>query len=326
MSRLRMRGLTLIEMMIAMALGVLLLAACAYFYGSSLSSTQATLDVSRLQESGRLVMELMGRDIRGAGDLLCDNRRGPGNLLAERDRPFWVTLAEPLKGLDAAQDDGLEDPALLAGSAIGQRLPGTPALRLWTVVPLALGVTAQLASDQPIAVAGADVPEVGSPLLICDFSMAVIVRVTATGAAIGHAAPANCVGYFMAPGLCPAHAPAPAAQHRFGADSALGRPHQVRWFVGNDEQQIASLYRQELVDGVVVAGGVVASGVTRFSLRYLLEGQGDYMAATQIAPAQWNQVRAVDVQLALDSHAGRLTDANISRAFHQTFSVRSRLQ
>lgn len=321
-----MHGVSLVELMIAMALGLLLLGVCGYFYLASLSSTRSTLGVSRVQESGRLAMELIGRDIRGAGDLLCDNRHPLANLLAERDRPFWATLGEPLRGAASGGGGSFEDPLLARGSEAGQRLPDSPALRLWTVLPLSLGATAQVASSQPIPVAGSQVPAVGAPLLVCDFTMAAVLRVTATGGSIGHAAPANCTGYFAIGAVCPTETPTEAAQHRFGVDAAFGLPRQVRWFVGNDERGVPSLYRQELVDGQVASGGPVLAGVSRFSLRYLLDGQPDYVTADQVADNQWGQVRAVDVLMQLDAPAIASNDDGISRVFQQTFSVRSRLQ
>ena len=318
--------MSLVELMIAMALGLLLLGACGYFYLASLTSTQSTLSVSRVQESGRLAMELIGRDIRGAGDLLCDNRRPVANLLAERDRPFWGTLGEPLKGAIAESAGSFEDPVLATGSGAGQHLPDGSALRLWTVVPLAIGATGQVASSHPIPVEGSQPPAIGAPLLLCDFGLAALVRVTGTGGSIGHATPANCTGYFSIGTACPAEVPAEAAQHRFGVDTAFGLPRQVRWFVGNDERGTPSLYRQELVDGQVASGGPVLAGVSHFSLRYLVEGKADYVTAEQIADSQWGQVRAVHVQLQIEAQAGTGAEAGISRVFRQTYSVRSSLQ
>ncbi|MGE6333393.1 PilW family protein [Stenotrophomonas sp. NPDC077659] len=325
MTAANMRGLTLVELLVATVLGVLVLGASLHFYLASLQGTQDTLGVARVQEAGRLAMELIGNDIRGAGDPLCDRRHAVTVLLAERQRPFWVSLAEPVQGLPAAALTGFEDPPLVTGNAPGQRLPDMPALRLWTTTALALATPGQSTSNQPIAVIGSDLPEVGAPVLVCDFSNTVLVRATTTGTAIGHAVPANCVDYFSMGEACPGQPVPPAARYRFGADAAFGLPRQVRWFVGNDEAGTPSLYRQELMDGEVVASGVVSGGVTHFSLRYLLDAQADYVPASQVSAAQWNQVHAVDVQLHLESSTGAAADAYIVRSFRQTFSLRNRL-
>lgn len=308
-----------------MTLGLLVVGACGRLYMSTLGNAGATQRVARLQESGRLALELMGRDIRAAGDVLCDPGQAVDNLLAERDRAFWGTFGAPLAGSAGAAGTHFEDPGLDTGAGVGQRLPDTPALRLWTVQPLALAVSAAPLSAQPLPVRGGQPPEVGSVLLACDFNMAALFRVTASGATIGHGTPDNCVDHFAVRGSCAAQAIAPEAQHRFGPDAAFGLPRQVRWFVGNDEDDEPALYRQELLDGVVVGGGAVASGVGALQLRYLLAGGAGYVPAAQVADAEWRQVQAVHVQLTLQQDGGASSDAPFVRDFQQTFSVRTRL-
>lgn len=317
-------GVTLVELMISMTLGLLVVGACGHLYLASLGSANATLGVSRVQESGRLALELLGRDIRSAGDLLCHNGQPVGNLLAERNRAFWTSYEVPLKGAAGAAGTHFEDPSLVTGTAEGQRLATMPALRLWTVQPLPLAVSGAVASDQPLPVTGAAAPAVGTPLLVCDFAMAALFRVTASGATLGHGTPANCVGHFAASGTCAADTPI-AARHRFGADTAFGVPRQVRWFVGNDEDGVPSLYRQELVDGLVVGGGALIAGVSGFSLSYLLAGEADYVGAAQINDAQWAKVQAVAVQLQVQDATGAAAEGPVQRDFEQTFSVRARL-
>jgi type IV pilus assembly protein PilW len=65
------RGLTLIELMIALGLGLLLVAALGYLYAGQRQSWRTLEAVARLQENGRLAMELVGRDLRQAGYAGC---------------------------------------------------------------------------------------------------------------------------------------------------------------------------------------------------------------------------------------------------------------
>ena len=60
-------GMSLIEVMIAMTIGLIVLIALGYFFLSSTQISRTTDDVSRMQESGRNALELMGRAIRQAG-------------------------------------------------------------------------------------------------------------------------------------------------------------------------------------------------------------------------------------------------------------------
>ncbi len=61
------RGLTLIELMIALGLGLLLVAALGYLYTGQRQSWRTLEAVARLQENGRFALELLGQDLRMAG-------------------------------------------------------------------------------------------------------------------------------------------------------------------------------------------------------------------------------------------------------------------
>ena len=60
-------GLSLSELMIALALGLLLVAAMGYLFVGQRQSWRTLEAVARLQENGRFALELIGRDLRMAG-------------------------------------------------------------------------------------------------------------------------------------------------------------------------------------------------------------------------------------------------------------------
>jgi type IV pilus assembly protein PilW len=60
-------GMSLIEVMVASTIGLIILIALGYFFLGSTQINRTTDDVSRMQESGRNALELMGRAIRQAG-------------------------------------------------------------------------------------------------------------------------------------------------------------------------------------------------------------------------------------------------------------------
>lgn len=63
----RQRGMGLIELMVGMTIGLILLAALGYFFLGSRQTSRTHDDVSRMQESGRHALELLGTAIRQAG-------------------------------------------------------------------------------------------------------------------------------------------------------------------------------------------------------------------------------------------------------------------
>ena len=61
------RGISLIEVMISLSIGLVLLGALAYFFIGSQQMNRTHDDLSRMQESGRNAMEILGKAIRQAG-------------------------------------------------------------------------------------------------------------------------------------------------------------------------------------------------------------------------------------------------------------------
>jgi type IV pilus assembly protein PilW len=69
----RERGFTIVELMVALALSLFLLAAIAYIVVNSNKNYNTTDSLSRLQENARFAMEFIARDLRRAGYLGCAN-------------------------------------------------------------------------------------------------------------------------------------------------------------------------------------------------------------------------------------------------------------
>ncbi|ODU13882.1 MAG: hypothetical protein ABS91_00655 [Thiobacillus sp. SCN 64-35] len=63
----RQRGLSLVELMIAMTLGLIILFAVAAVYTGSRQSFRMQEENARLQETGRFALEMIGRSVRQAG-------------------------------------------------------------------------------------------------------------------------------------------------------------------------------------------------------------------------------------------------------------------
>lgn len=63
----RQRGVSLVELMIGLTVGLVMLIALSYFLLGSRQLNRTHDDVSRMQESGRYALEILGRAIRQAG-------------------------------------------------------------------------------------------------------------------------------------------------------------------------------------------------------------------------------------------------------------------
>ena len=124
----RHEGFTLVELMVALALSLLLIGgAITMFYFSRLSY-QTTEDSSRVQETGRLAVEFMLRDIRNAGWQGCSREVPVNNVLNDSADVLW-NFAEPVAGFDVGASNSVDwAPALPAVVANPLPLPGSDVL------------------------------------------------------------------------------------------------------------------------------------------------------------------------------------------------------
>src|SRR3546814_4605218 len=65
------RGFTLIELMVAMVLGLLVVAAAGSLFMSSRKVYGTTASINRIQENQRIAFEMLARDVREAGGNPC---------------------------------------------------------------------------------------------------------------------------------------------------------------------------------------------------------------------------------------------------------------
>ena len=80
--RQRQRGVTLIELMVAMVLGLIVAAGIVTLFLSTSSSNRAQNQMARLQEEGRYAVNRISADLKMAGAQYCSSTGGIANLAA----------------------------------------------------------------------------------------------------------------------------------------------------------------------------------------------------------------------------------------------------
>jgi len=88
---LKQKGLSLVELMISITLGLILLTGVVKVFLSSKTVYSTQNALSRVQETGRLAIDFMSRDIRMAGFMGCDS-----NILKGKSENITNTLNTPL--------------------------------------------------------------------------------------------------------------------------------------------------------------------------------------------------------------------------------------
>jgi type IV pilus assembly protein PilW len=326
----RAAGFSLIELMIAMLLGGLVVAAAGGVFISNKRIYNATETLGRLQESTRVAFELMSRDLREAGGNPCSAAAIPVNHLTNGDTAWWDGWVDGIRGYGPLQ----AVPGLATGGGAGQRVAGTPVVEVHIARDAGLRVTSHNQPGDPIGVTGGGTVAVGDLLMACNMDYAMIFEASSVSATqLGHAAGGlNCGDAFVFQRDCGAAArpgggavgyclmpddvavPHPTCLEFNRGPAQIARITTVRWYIGNNDRGGRSLYRTEVVNttggntpNVVLETLEIAEGVTDMQLRFL---EGDAYALPA-GVADWGVVSAVSVQLDFAGAAGALTEREV---------------
>ena len=317
----RERGLSLVELMVALVLGLLTSAAALSMYLANRNAYNANQGLSEVQSSIRTAFEFMADDIRHAGNTPCGNVVGGSrvaNVVNDAASIWWESLANPVLGYDG------NDPGLTSGTGATQQVAGTSSLQLVGVE----GTPAALAANQTSAsfTLNAAAPRWanGDLLVVCDLDHAAVFQLgggagTATLSYANGGTPGNCSTGLGLPTTCDGGDGTP---YSYVANSQIDRLAAADWYIGHNPAGGRSLYRLTLRDGAMVPDEIVR-GATAMTLSYLVSGA--FVSAAAVT--DWTQVTAVQIQLTVqgaNAHAG--TDAKpIQRSFTSTVTLRNRV-
>lgn len=102
----RMRGLSLVELMIAMTLGLATTAAIGWVYLGTSQAYRSQESIARLQESARYAFEVIGNDLRMTGSTGCTDT-GRINVINNATTNWYTNLLEqPLVSLEQTGTSG----------------------------------------------------------------------------------------------------------------------------------------------------------------------------------------------------------------------------
>lgn len=321
-------GMTLIELMIAMLLGLLVVGAAGGMFLANKRVYGSTETVNRIQENSRASFEIMSRDVREAGSQPCGPTVVATNNLTATGSPWWQDFRQGLRGYEGT----VAAPGTAAGSAAAQRVDGTDAVDLhmandgeYQVVEHALpGDALELDNTAGLMANGF--------VLACNAGNAAIFQITAvSGNNVEHAAsgaPGNASTELQGPagGLCMRGGsditrclnlnPQPGGGFSNSTNPAvLTRLQSVRWYIGNNDRGGTSLYRAVLVNTgstgapTNIVPSEVAEGVSDMQLEYRSSGSTAYQSADTVG--DWSQVNAVRIRLVFQGAEGALSKSDI---------------
>jgi len=128
-ARRRQRGLSLVELMIAITLGMVAVAGAISIYLANRSSYKLVEGAARVQENARFAMEFMGRDLREAGGIVCGGNLVQENVLTSSQKAeWWSDWSSGLKGYNG--NTAVQDAMFQVSGK--ERTSGTDALLVWS--------------------------------------------------------------------------------------------------------------------------------------------------------------------------------------------------
>lgn len=345
----RMAGLSLVELMVSLVLGLMVVGAALTVFISNRQTYGATESLGRIQETARVAFEIMTRDVREAGGTPCDPNVTTVNVLNNPAANWWSEWSMPVTGYD----DTVAATGLAFGDAAGERVDNTDAIEVRSAH--SNGVT--VADHQP-ASARFSVNKVehgledGDIAMVCDFAHAAIFQVTNANSGSnnnivhntgGAHTPGNATSCLSLSGNCPNIPGGGGARtYSFGCYNGarrnngtcvdprpwpgiIARLQAARWYVANNGRGGRSLYRSALRSTGGTPGETaveVAENVQDMQITYLFNGS--YQDAADVT--DWSAVRAVRVRLTLVGALPVGTDGEpLSRTMQHIIALRNRI-
>jgi type IV pilus assembly protein PilW len=331
-------GFTLVELMIAMLLGLIVIAGVTSIFLANQRVYRTNAALGDVQDSARIAFEMMARDIRDAGLTGCNSTPATlrlSNLLKNGPTAggtdWWADWNNSVHGYDGSGATG--DPALSGVSA--PHVDKTDSIQL--IGAMDSGVT--VASDTETS--GVLTTNESSPglvagdiAMVCDPDHATLVQFTSvSGNSLTHAlntgSPGNCSQGLGYPAVCTDT----GNTYTFQPNAQIAKLSAVDWYIGSqtiDGATVDSLYRVDLENksGVPTpTAQEMVRNVTDMQIQYHVSGATSFVDAGSIASTNWPSVDAVQVTFTLQSTDQRAgTDAKpLTRTFTATTSVRNRV-
>lgn len=292
-------GVTLVELMISLVVGLLVLAGVTSVFLASRTTYTYNETLSRIQENGRVALESLSFDIRMAGFFGC----GKADLI-----PINVIANDPpvdkIDGGVAVMGYTYGDPgAAFVDSGLLKGVENSDVIVVRRASPNPLNLVGNLATANANIQVGSN-PDgfvAGDVLLVTDCSVGDLFRATNVSSGEGkvtvaHASDSNTTNFLS---------------KTYGKDAQIMRFEEIAFFVRQTDRKTKSgkpvnaLFRrvngqvQEIVDGVedMRAFYALDTDVTNFR------------AKESVAAAQWARVVAIRIHLLLSTQESSLTEA-----------------
>ena len=330
-------GLSLVELMVAMTLGLIIMGSALQAFTANKQSFRFSQALSRVQEDGRYAMQALARDIRMAGYIGCSSRRQVDVNSVADGTPPTVDLGNTLfgfddgdgwwSGVDPPQDHQGTDLAICNTAAGGNatcqvsdivqvmRASESAMMLATDMATSGAAVEVRLADFddfEPAVVVDGDTPGSEDLMLITDCRRADLFRVTT----LADDTSTKVIS------------PNAALQQPYQAGAIVSPLVAATYFIGDDNADedgdgdvdpVPALYRMGVIDGGVAPVALpIAKGVEMMRVTYGVDTGGDEYADAYVNAAgvtDWSRVVSVRVSLLIKSKEDFVTDAPVPVTF-----------
>ena len=325
-------GMTLIEIMIALLIGLFLLTGLYQIFISSKQSYRLSDGQSRLQENARYALELLSHDIRQAGYLGCSGVTLSNPVVIANDpliAPY--TQAGVAEASVVTGGNGGATGSFTAPSPALTTSPLTPVVKNTDTITVQFGescggfTTADLSTVNPATASiqtpntcgtitngtGTTATTLGTPLVISDCDSAHIFRASATGGTTQNKdTTATAIAVL-------------GKTYPAGSEILLYRSYT--YFIRENPAGQPSLYRLDNNNHSSVAAVELVEGVEDMQITYGEDTDADGVPNQYLdIPADWAKVTSVRVSLRLRSIENNLTAAERTYTYNNVANTRDK--
>lgn len=247
------RGFTMVELMVALLLGLVLIGSVINVFLTSGQTLRLNQNLSRVHENARFGVEMFVREIREAGMVPCGSTLS-ANVLRTGSSGAWTVpwWASTYDGMVRGFDDGQDSTAIKGfGAGTADRVGGTDALLILRPSSDEADLR-RLASHDAAAYSFKDAAGITAavksrydsrPALVCDGKSAALLQIGAASVSLGEydygTGTYNCsMNLGSADAACATTTP-----RTFDAGAQLTRWDPAFWYIGHNARGTKSLYR-----------------------------------------------------------------------------------
>jgi type IV pilus assembly protein PilW len=309
-----MHGVTLIEMMISLTIGLMIIAGIGYAYLGSKQGFRSQDAVSRMQEGARTAFEIMDKDIRMAGFTGCPpNTAASGDINILSSASDWDKnlLVQPLIGYEKTSGAWSAFPASVTG-VVGNVLRGDALTVLRADNSKEFIVSSHNTGTSQITLTANHDLLQGEILIVAksDCSRTVVFQKTNTCTITGGSCGNAIVQHGSSSGTATAPLGSPAGTtDTFGAGSRLYRLSAVTYYIRTNTDGEPALYRQVLGTTTGSPSNTAEELIEGVQDMQLLYGEDTDLAAldkvdvyrTANNVADWSRVLGIRISLLMVS-------------------------